>query len=184
MPRNENGSTNPHRKTTSRYRKTIPRPDLGVCPGHSTFGALGISNFDREIVFRCGFIPPFPFPDYSRASALDLFSKPRGCCAISSTFSSRGGGRDIKPRPPPLFCSLCAIQQSRESQFSSHPGPVTCDTEPVLTSRASGPGRACSSKLHISSAKYGHRPEKIFREEGCSSSRLDLRSRPRHEFRH
>ena len=24
------------------------------------------------------------------------------------------------------------------------------------------------------SAKYGHRPEKIFREEGCSSSRLDL----------
>ena len=76
----------------------------------------------------------------------------------------------------------CDFSKGFPLQFSSHPGPVTCDTEPVLTSRAFGTGQACFPKLHISSAKYGHRPEKIFREEGCSSSRLDLRSRPRHEF--
>ena len=35
---------------------------------------LGIVFRYREAVFRCGFIPPFSCPDYSRASALDLFS--------------------------------------------------------------------------------------------------------------
>ena len=61
---------------------------MGVCGPHTTFGALGISNFDREVVFRCGFIPPFPFPDYSRASALDLFSNLLVWCKLGCVQSA------------------------------------------------------------------------------------------------
>ena len=51
----------------------IPRAPKVVCESHTPKSGLGIVFRYREVVFRCGFIAPFPFPDYSRASALVLF---------------------------------------------------------------------------------------------------------------
>ena len=40
------------RKTLSCSSSKILRPDLGVCPGHSTAGGLRISELEQERVFR------------------------------------------------------------------------------------------------------------------------------------
>ena len=46
--------------------------------------------------------------------------------------------RSLAARRVHLDPTRVLVQHSRDSQFSKDPGPVTCDTEPVLTSRASG----------------------------------------------
>jgi len=74
---NEGGSSGAVRTygPTSKQEYQLAEKDISVTKLSCHYLRDAKMMLRKKIKRRCGFIATFPFPDYSRASALDLFSK-------------------------------------------------------------------------------------------------------------